>query len=262
MRSYWVRGLRPADPVWYSQTVTKVTIARIVAHYLGGEDALPEPCRAALEAAGVQLMAACDRAALRKLATSTRADALIISHERLPRPARTLPVLRRLYGRQGLAVLVLTPDDRGIDHSAILTAGADDVMDAPPHPALLAARLEAALRTVEQFAAPSAWTRGVLRTPDSEIALDIRARRCLVREGGGYREILLTRKQLEALAALLRASGRPVSFEQLFRRGWRPGKLRRKSRTLVQHVLALRRKLGPAGARIRSVPGFGYRLGS
>ena len=240
--------------------MTKVTSARIVAHYLGGVEALPEDSPAELETAGIRVMAAADRAALRKLATSTRADALVISLNLLPRPERALPVIRRLYGRQGLAVIVLTPDDRSIDHSKILTAGADDVMDAPAHPALLAARLEAALRTVEQFAAPSAWTRGVLRTPDSEIALDLRAQRCLVREGGGYREILLTRKQMSALAALLRAAGRPVGWEQLFRRGWRPGKLRKRSRTLVQHVLALRRKLGLAGARIKSVPGTGYRL--
>ena len=81
-----------------------------------------------------------------------------------------------------------------------------------------------------------------------------------MREEGRYREILLTRKQLAALSALLRAAGRPVAWDQLFRRGWRPSKLRRRSRTLVQHVLALRRKLGRAGERIKSVPGVGYRL--
>ncbi len=210
--------------------------------------------------AGIQVMVAPDRAALRKLAVATQPDALIVSLNLLAQPARTLPVLRRWYGRQGLAVIVLTPSSRSADYSRILSAGADDALVAPGDPALLAARLEAALRTVEQFAAPSAWTRGVLRTPDAEIALDLRAQRCLVREGGGYREILLTRKQLAALAALLRAAGRPVGWDQLFRRGWRPSKLRRRSRTLVQHILALRRKLGRAGERIKSVPGSGYRL--
>lgn len=232
--------------------------ARLLAHYLGGEDDLPKASRAVLEAAGIRVMAAADRTALRKLALASPADALIVSLGAVPQPARALPALRRLYGRQGLAVIVLTPGD-GV-HPALLDAGADDALPSSSDPALLAARLETALRTAEQFAAPAAWPRGVLRTADATIALDLRAQRCLVREGGSYREVLLTRKQLAALAALMRAAGRPVAWEQLFRKGWRPSKLRRRSRTLVQHVLALRRKLGAAGARIQSVPGTGYRL--
>ena len=234
--------------------------ARILTHYLGAEDALSPASRAALEATGIRVMAVADRAALRKLAVASPADALIVSLRALATPAQSLPALRRLYGRQGLAIIVLTPGDRTEDHIGLLSAGADDTLPAAGDPMLLAARLETALRSIEQFAAPSSWPRGVLRTPDADIALDLRAQRCLVREKGAYREVLLTRKQLAALTALLRAAGRPVAWEQFFRKGWRPGKLRRRSRTLVQHVLALRRKLGTAGARIKSVPGTGYRL--
>jgi len=232
--------------------------ARVLAHYLGGENDLPAASRAELERAGIRLMAAADRTALRKLATAFPADALIVSLRSLPAPARTLPVLRRLYGRQALAIIVLASDER--EHPSLLDAGADDALPAGCDPLLLVARIETAMRTVEQFAVPAAWPRSVVRTPDAQIAVDLRSQRCLVREGATYREVLLTRKQLDALLALLRASGRPVSWEQFFRKGWRPGKLRRRSRTLVQHVLALRRKLGPAGARIKSVPGTGYRL--
>lgn len=234
--------------------------SRILAHYLGGEDALAKDARSALEAAGIRVMAVPDRASLRKLALASPADALIVSMGAVATPARALPALRRLYGRKGLAIIVLTPDEHQGEHSRLLTAGADDALPASCDPLLLAARLETALRNVEQFAAPSSWPRGVLRTADAEIAVDLRAHRCLVREAEAYREVLLTRKQLAALTALLRASGRPVAWEQFFRKGWRPGKLRRRSRTLVQHVLALRRKLGAAGARIKSVPGFGYRI--
>jgi two-component system KDP operon response regulator KdpE len=225
---------------------------------LGGEEDLPSASRAALEKAGIRLMAAGDRAALRKLAMASPADALLISLRVLPSPARALPVLRRLYGRQDLAIIVLTTDDR--DHPRLLSAGADDALLASSDPLLLAARLDAALRTVEQFTVPASWPKSVVRTPDAQIAVDLRAQRCLVREGAAYREVLLTRKQFAALTALLRAAGRPVAWEHFFRSGWRPGKLRRRSRTLVQHVLALRRKLGEAGDRIKSVPGTGYRL--
>jgi DNA-binding response OmpR family regulator len=240
--------------------VAEALTSRILAHYLGGEDALSKKARAALEAAGIRVMAVPDRTALRKLALASPADALIVSLKAVPMPARALPALRRLYGRDGLAIIVLTPLGRDAEHPRLLTAGADDALPAKGDPMLLAARLETALRNVERFAAPAAWPRGVLRTGDAEIAVDLRARRCLVRDGGGYREILLTRKQLAALTALLRAAGRPVGWDQFFRQGWRPGKLQRQSRTLVQHILALRRKLGSAGARIKSVPGFGYRL--
>lgn len=234
--------------------------ARVVVHYLGGADALPASTRAVIEAAGIKILPAANRTALRKLALALAADALLVSHAALGAcPARTLPALRRLYGRKELAVLILGASREGFA-ARVLAAGADDVLEAGAAPDLLVARVEAALRTVEQLAAPAAWPRGVLRTPDAAIALDVRALRCLVREGPGYREVLLTRKQLCALAALLRAGGRPVRWADLFARGWRPGRLRERSRTLVQHVLALRRKLGAAGARIQSVPGTGYRL--
>jgi len=240
--------------------VKEALTARIIAHYLGGEEALPTGSRAALEGAGISVMAVDDRAALRKLAIASPADALIVSLRALPLPARALPALRRLYGRQGLAIIVLTPDDEAASRLGLLSAGADDALPTAVDPLLLAARIEAALRTVEQFTSPSSWSKGVLRTPDGEIALDLRAQRCLVREQGAYKEVLLTRKQLAALTALLRAAGRPVAWDQFYSKGWRPSKLRRNSRILVQHVLALRRKLGSAGGRIKSVPGTGYRL--
>lgn len=233
--------------------------ARVVAHLLGGEDALPAPARAALEGFGVRVLPAADRAALRKLAAAVPADVLLVSSTASARASRTIPALRRLYGRQGLVLIALCDGGPGAA-AAQLSGGADDAVPVPADPVLLAARIDAALRTAEQLAAPAAWSRGVLRTADGEIALDLRAHRCLVRGGGGYREVLLTRKQLAALAALLRAGGRPVRWEDLFRRGWRPGKLRKRSRTLVQHVIALRRKLGPAGRRIAALPGVGYRL--
>lgn len=240
--------------------MTDALSAPFIAHYLGDDAALPGGIRAALEAAGIRLMGAADLSALSQLVASSPAGALIVSLIALPLPTRNLPELRRLYGRRRLVIIVLTPEDRAADHPGLLYAGADDALPASAEPQVLVGRLTTALRTVEQFVVPASWPRGVLRTPDTTIAVDVRAQRCLVREGGTYREVLLTRKQLLALTTLLRAAGRPVAWEQFFSKGWRPGKLRRRSRTLVQHVLALRRKLGPAGLCIKAVPGTGYRL--
>jgi DNA-binding response OmpR family regulator len=218
--------------------------------------------RDALEALGILFLPASDRAGLRKLAAASPADVLLVSSTLLPDPPlRTLSALRRLYGRRPLSVIVLTQSGGPTGGAAsLLAAGADDALPSPADPALLAARIEAALRTTEQLSAPANWPGRVLRTADGEIALDMTARRCLVRDGGAYREVALTRKQFTALAALLRAAGGPVRWQELFRRGWRPGKLRRRSRTLVQHVLALRLKLGAAGRRIIALPGVGYRI--
>ena len=252
----------PAPPRFDTVRIVRDALsARIVAHYLGGEEDLPTSSRVSVESYGIRLLPAPDRAGLRKLVLAVPADVLLISAALLPNPARALSALRRLYGRRGLSLIVIArPDDPGADAARLLAAGADDVISAPADPGLLAARIETALRTVEQLSVPAHWPRNVLRTADGEIALDMNALRCLVRDNGAYREILLTRKQLAALAALLRAGGRPVRWQDLFRRGWRPGKLRRRSRTLVQHVIALRRKLGPAGRRIVSLPGVGYHL--
>jgi DNA-binding response OmpR family regulator len=235
--------------------------ARIVVHYLGGEDALPTRTRKALETSGIRLLGAADHAGLRKLVKAVPADVLLIYETLIPKPSRDFSSLRRLYGSRGLPVLVLAgPKTAEADSARLLAAGANDVLRTPIDAGLLTARIETVLRTVEQLSVPAHWPRGVLRTADGEIALDTGAQRCLVSAGGGYREVLLTRKQFAALAALLRAEGRPVRWGELFRRGWRPGKLRAQSRTLVQHVLALRRKLGTAGRRIVALPGIGYQI--
>ena len=254
-------GLLFESPFVTVRSVKEALPARVVAHCLGGEDVFSKGARQALEEAGVRLLFAPGRAALRKLVTVIPADILLASAALLRDAPRAIPALKRLYGRKGLTLFVLARENTPAEKIArFLTAGASDVLAASIEPALLAARIDAALRTVEQLASPSAWPRGVLRTADGEIAVDLRANQCLVRNGDGYQEILLTRKQLAALAALLRAAGGPVRWGDLFRRGWRPGKLRAQSRTLVQHIIVLRRKLGPAGRRIAAIPSVGYRL--
>lgn len=233
--------------------------ARLVAHYLGTEEGFPAPARAALEAAGIRVLSAQDRSALRKLAAVVPPDVLILSAQAAPRPARGLSALRRLYGRE-LAVVVLIPDGDEAASAGAMAAGAEDALPAATDPVLFAARLEAAVRTVEQSSALPSRRRGTLRTPDGEIVLDARAHVCLVRDGAGYREVLLTGRQSQALEALLRAGGGAVEWGGLRRRGWAARKLGARSRTLVQHVLVLRRKLGRAGRRIQALPGVGYRL--
>lgn len=245
----------------YSKAVTDDLSARIVVHAWSAGEVLPQALLAGLESRGIRVLSAADWPTLRKLARSVPADA-VLARPDLIQPRELPGRLRRLYGRTALPVLLLVgPEAAPGSEAALIEAGADDALRMPADGELLAARLEAAVRDAERWKAPRAWPRHVLRTSDGALALDVKARRCLLREpDGAYRDVLLTRKQLDTLAALLRRPNRPVSWDQLYRRGWRPGKLRKRSRTLVQHVLSLRRKLGPEGRRIQAVPGFGYRI--
>jgi two-component system phosphate regulon response regulator PhoB len=229
--------------------------ARLLLHVLGAPDALPPDAASALEAAGIRLVFASTRAALAKIAVALPPDALVLAGA-APRAA-LVETLRRQYGRRGLPVLALIRDEG--DAASRLEAGVDDALPSALAPALLVARIETAVRRRERAAAVPA--RGRLATPDQHIVLDLRGLRCLLREGGRYNEVLLTRRQFDTLAALIRAKTRPVAWAELYDDGWRPARLRKRSRTLVQHVIALRRKLGPHGARISAVPGIGYRLG-
>lgn len=245
----------------YSKAVTDDLGARIVVHAWSEGEPLPAPLLAGLEARGIRVLSAAEWPTLRKLARSVPADA-VLARPDLLNPRELAPRLRKLYGRAALPVLFLVgPEAAPGTEAALIESGADDALRIPADGELLAARLEAAVRDAERWSAPRAWPKHVLRSADGALALDVKARRCLLRaQDGAYRDVLLTRRQLDTLAALLRGAGRPVSWDRLYRAGWRPGKLRKRSRTLVQHVLSLRRKLGPEGRRIAAVPGFGYRL--
>jgi two-component system alkaline phosphatase synthesis response regulator PhoP len=235
--------------------------ARLIVHAHAAGDLIGPEMRESLEKEGIRILSSADWTSLRKLAKAYPADAVLLS---LPDPnqtARFAVRLRSLFGKTALPVLVLLDASaaEGAEASAI-GKGADDALRAPLNAPLLSARLETAVRNAERWSAPTVWPRHILRTTDGALALDLRSRLCLVRRDGAYVDVPLTKRQMEALAALLRRPNRPVSWSALYRRGWHPSKLRRRSRTLVQHVLALRRKLGPAGTRIEAVPGFGYRL--
>ena len=90
---------------------------------------------------------------------------------------------------------------------------------------------------------------------DPPLAVDLDARRAVV----GGREVVLTRREFDLLADLLRHRGRVRTRERLLERVWGydyPGE----TRTVDVHVRRLRQKLGPEiEARIETVVGVGYR---
>jgi DNA-binding response OmpR family regulator len=173
--------------------------------------------------------------------------------------APLIRAIRRSPRRRGIPVLLLSSSASSEEVAEALRAGADDCLGKPIPADVLAERLSAALRTTRQFSRPEPWARHLLKTRDGRLILNLRDYRCQVQEGAEYREIRLTRRQFQVLAALMKHPNRVVRWQELFSKGWQPGKLQAGSRTLVQHVMRLRQLLGQLGRQLETVAGVGYR---
>lgn len=178
---------------------------------------------------------------------------LIVLDVMLPR-LNGFEVLRRLRETSQVPVIMLTARGDAIDRVVGLQSGADDYLPKPFDPQEFVARVKAILRRT----APAA-----LRPPEVEdvviladVTLDSRAR--TVRRGGAHVE--LTSAEFALLRVFLRAAGRVLSREELFREV-----LDREfsvfDRSIDNHVSSLRKKLGPrpdGRERIRSIRNAGY----
>ena len=69
----------------------------------------------------------------------------------------------------------------------------------------------------------------------------------------------LTQKEFEVLRLLLAHRGQVFSREQLLEQVWGYA-YTGESRTVDVHIRTLRQKLGPAGAYIETVRGYGYKI--
>lgn len=105
-------------------------------------------------------------------------------------------------------ILMLTARDGERDEAEALDTGADDYLSKPFSFVVLLARLRALARRTSG-ARPTILTCGSLRYDPAAAT---------VRRGGT--EIRLSRRELDVLEALLRASGNPVSKQDLLDRVW------------------------------------------
>jgi DNA-binding response OmpR family regulator len=161
-----------------------------------------------------------------------------------------LTVCRRLRAaRPDLAILILTARDQELDVVAGLDAGADDYLIKPFRLAELLARVRAHLRRVT--ATQDERGDEPLRAGDLVVDRDGR------RAWAGDEELELRPKEFELLALLATHAGRAVTRERIMREVWDTDWLG-STKTLDNHVLTLRRKLGPDA--ITTLRGVGYRL--
>ena len=207
------------------------------------EDAIADPLVAGLEREGYDV----SRVATGEGALEASPADLVLLDLRLP-DIDGLDVCRQLRERSRVPIIVLTARGEEADRVVGLELGADDYVVKPYGLRELIARIRAVMRR----AAALGGTNGPLRA--GELEVDERSRRATL----AGRELELTPKEFELLAALARDPGAAVSRQRLLAEVWQTSWYG-SSKTIDVHVAALRRKLGDPGW-IETVRGVGFRL--
>ena len=161
-----------------------------------------------------------------------------------------ITVCRRLRAaRPELAILILSARDQELDLVGGLDAGADDYLVKPFRLAELLARVRAHQRRTTGAGREDA-TAPLTAGP---ITVDLAARRAYLHG----EELAVRPKEFELLALLVAEAGRAVTRERIMREVWDTEWLG-STKSLDNHVLTLRQKLGPTA--ITTLRGVGYRL--
>jgi DNA-binding response OmpR family regulator len=158
--------------------------------------------------------------------------------------------LRQDPATRAVPLVMLTARGDEVDRVLGLELGADDYVVKPFSPREVVARVRAVLRRSRPVAGTTPVTIGPLQIDAAAHTVSV----------DGV-PVNLTRREFDLLRALVEARGRVLSREFLLDHVWgytAAGEI--ESRTVDVHVRRLRQKLGPAGPRIGTVTGVGYRL--
>ena len=206
------------------------------------EDAIAEPLAEGLRREGFHVARAASGA---EALAAEEADVVLLDL-RLP-DMDGLDVCRRMRERSAVPIIIVTARGEEADRVVGLELGADDYVVKPFGIRELIARIRAVTRRSQ-----GAVDDGPLRV--GELEVDLRVRRVCV----GEREVELTPKEFDLLAALARDPGAAVSRRRLLEEVWETSWYG-STKTIDVHVAALRRKLGDP-AWIQTVRGVGFRL--
>jgi DNA-binding response OmpR family regulator len=157
---------------------------------------------------------------------------------------------REIRARSELPIIMLTARGTELERVVGLELGADDYVVKPYSGAEVVARMRAVLRRARP-AAPADVVVGPVR-------VELGARRVFV-DGA---EVVLSRKEFDLLAELVRHAGEVVTREDLIARVWDENWFG-STKTLDVHVGWLRGKLGDAASAPRllhTVRGVGFRF--
>ena len=145
-----------------------------------------------------------------------------------------------------LPIIMLTAKGTEYDKVLGLDAGADDYVAKPFGMMELLSRIRALLRRTA--AEPGTYQCGCLTVDEPRHTVTV--------EG---RDVVLTQKEFELLCLLLRNRGQVITRERLIEQVWGYA-FTGETRTVDVHVRTLRQKLGPAGAYVQTVRGYGYKI--
>lgn len=146
---------------------------------------------------------------------------------------------------KNLPIIILTAKGEEIDRILGLELGADDYIVKPFSPRELIARVKAVLRRYQQKI-----TEEVLRFKN--LNLDKEMHKVFLND----KEINLTATEFKILFTLMQNPGRVFTRDNLLDV---LGKLVL-DRNIDVHITKLRKKLGPAGAYVKTIRGVGYKL--
>jgi two-component system phosphate regulon response regulator PhoB len=151
----------------------------------------------------------------------------------------------RLYATP---ILMLSPYRAEIDRILAFEAEVDDYLPVEFSPREFASRVRAILRRVdtEGGSFPVRAPGGDPLTPSEGVTELVPG------------ALLLSQREQDVLATLVRANGTVLSREKILSEVWGSGELG--VRVVDAHVKNIRRKLGEAGRRLETVRGFGYRF--
>jgi len=207
------------------------------------EDAIAEPLVEGLEREGFEV----ERAATGEEALAAGPADVVLLDLRLP-DIDGYTVCRRLRERSDVPIIMVTARGEEVDRVVGLELGADDYVVKPFGLRELVARI----RAVTRRTGPRPSGDGRLQVGD--LVVDTRAHRAIL----GERELALTAKEFDLLAALAAEPGTVVSRRRLYEQVWE-SRWFGSTKTIDVHVASLRRKLGDPGW-IETVRGVGFRL--
>ncbi|MFI6762862.1 response regulator transcription factor [Micromonospora sp. NPDC050417] len=169
-------------------------------------------------------------------------------------------VCRRIRQHSWIPIIVVTGRGDELNRILLLQTGADDYVVKPYSMRELLARMDAVVRrgTVGETGrvqlAATGGASGEEQRRHGPLRLDLRVRRASLHD----REVTLTRREFDLLAALLDDPGAVVGRQELIERVWDEN-WHGSTRTLDVHVGSLRTKLGDR-RWIESVRGVGFRV--
>ncbi len=207
------------------------------------EDAIAEPLAEGLRREGFEVERVATGA--EGIERGAAAD-LVLLDLRLP-DLDGYTVCRELRSRTEVPIIIVTAKGEEVDRVVGLELGADDYVVKPFGVRELVARIRAVSRRTS--ARP-----GVHLLRCGGIEVDTRARRARI-DG---REVELTPKEFDLLAALAAQPGAVVSKQRLLEDVW-GGTWYGAAKTVDVHVASLRRKLGDPGL-VETIRGVGLRL--